>query len=243
MPLRPKNDALDLGQPIIEVAMLEDDISCRQTLAAAVEGSEDMHLAWQAATLDEARRLVAQPVDVLLVDLGLPDGSGLALIAQMRQVQPNCAVMVSTIFGDDDHLMGAVRAGALGYLLKDVSAKAIVEEIRSLHAGGSPINPMMARKLLRYQAGRAFASAPGEAIISAPPAAATGTQEFRLSPREAQVLQLVAKGYILDEVAAQMNITRHTARSFIRRIYQKLQVNNRVEAVRLAMDRGLLHAP
>jgi DNA-binding NarL/FixJ family response regulator len=218
------------------VAVLEDDFECRQALAAAIEGSPDMHLAWQAATLAEARQTIEVPIDVLLVDLGLPDGSGLDLITHLRVAQPGCAVMVSTMFGDDDHLLAAVHAGALGYLLKDVSAEEVVEEIRSLHAGGSPINPMMARKLLQYRG-----SVPAGAGASKPALPAVADKpEFRLSAREAEALQLVARGYILDEVAAQMGITRHTARSFVRRIYEKLQVNNRVEAVQMAIRHGLL---
>lgn len=217
--------------------MVEDDTACRHALTQAILSSGDMHLVWQAATLADARARIAQPIDVLLVDLGLPDGSGLDLIREIRETQPTCQVMVSTMFGDDANLMAAITAGALGYLLKDVSAGEVIGEIRNLHAGGSPINPMMARKLLQ---GQTFAPTPPAPQATEDEPEPDGRKVLRLSLRETEVLQLVARGYVLEEVATRMGITRHTARSFVRRIYQKLQVNTRVEAVRLAIAHGLV---
>lgn len=237
MPLS-MHDEDSVPRDIITVALLEDDTQCRLSMVEAIEGRDDMRVAWHAATLDEARQKDVDSLDVLLVDLGLPDGSGLDMIASMRRTQPHCAVMVSTVFADDDHLLAAVRAGALGYLLKDLPAHLIAEEIRSLHHGGSPINPRMARKLLQYQlaAGAANTPEPTAPASTAP----KGDPDLRLSARESEVLHLAARGHTLDEVATKMGITRHTARSFIRRIYQKLQVGSRAEAVSAAMKRGLL---
>ena len=231
----PRSTAKTDPDAAIRIALVEDDAPCRQALVGAIASSPDLELVWQASTLHQARVLLGAPIDVLLVDLGLPDGSGLELIREFTATHTSGAVMVSTMFGDDDHLLAAVHAGALGYLLKDVSATEMLDEIRSLHAGGSPINPMMARKLLR----RPDLGAPLPEVAP-PPEAPSDAPDWRLSPRETQVLQLVARGHILDEVATTMGITRHTARSFVRRIYQKLQVNNRVEAVQLAMRQGIL---
>ena len=184
------------------------------------------------------RARIGEPLDVLLVDLGLPDGTGLDLISDMREAQPSCQVMVSTMFGDDANLMAAITAGALGYLLKDVRADDVVQEIRNLHAGGSPINPMMARKLLQRQT--LVPPMPATPLAPDGEPQPDGRKTLGLSLRETEVLQLVARGYVLEEVAGRMGITRHTARSFVRRIYQKLQVRTRVEAVRLAIAHGLL---
>jgi len=212
--------------PSIRVAMVEDDAASRHALADAVAQAPGMRMAWAAASRGEAlARLQGEPLDVLLVDLGLPDGTGLDVIAAARAALPGCAVMVSTIFGDETHVLRAIEAGAMGYVLKDLSAAELVAEIRSLHAGGSPINPLVARKLLLRQAARAPAPAH-------PPAP--------LSAREAEVLRLVARGYTADEVAAALGVSPHTVQTFVRRIYTKLQVGSRAEAVREGQRQGWL---
>ena len=210
--------------------MVEDDAASRHALMDAVAQAPGMCMVWAAASRAEAlAQLPGAPLDVLLVDLGLPDGSGLEVIAAARQCWSGCAVMVSTIFGDEGNVLRSIEAGAMGYLLKDLRAPALVQEIRSLHAGGSPINPMVARKLL----------------LRAASAPATATQPAAdgplLSAREAEVLRLVARGYTVDEVAGALGVSRHTVRSFVRRIYAKLQVGNRAEAVREGARQGWLH--
>jgi len=216
----------------IRVAVVEDDAACRIALVEALNAAADMRLLWTAATRAEALRAIAAPgaapVDVLLVDLGLPDGSGLEVIAAARRQWPAAAPMVSTIFGDEANVLSAIEAGALGYLLKDGAAPAVVDEVRHLHAGGSPISPMVARKLLlrRTQAPR---GAPPEPEADA-----------ALSAREVEVLRLVARGHTLDEVGQQMGVSRHTVRSFVRRLYAKLQVRTRAEAVHAGLRQGLL---
>lgn len=212
----------------IRVAMVEDDAASRHALAGAVAQAPGMRMAWAAASRGEAlARLQGEPLDVLLVDLGLPDGTGLDVIAAARAALPGCAVMVSTIFGDETHVLRAVEAGAMGYVLKDLSAAELVAEIRSLHAGGSPINPLVVRKLLLRQQFTAQAPAPAE-----PPAT--------LSAREAEVLRLVARGYTADEVATALGVSPHTVQTFVRRIYTKLQVGSRAEAVREGQRQGWL---
>ena len=226
------------GAPI-RLAVVEDDAACRLALVRAVTAADGLVMVWTAASRAEAlAQLRSQSpgaaLDVLLVDLGLPDGSGLDVIAAARAAQPACAVMVSTIFGDEDNVLRSIEAGAMGYLLKDLSAKALVDEIRSLHAGGSPINPMVARKLLMRAAAGA---SPAQVQAQVP----QGSDGPLLSAREAEVLRLVARGYTADEVAGAMGVSRHTVRSFVRRIYAKLQVGNRAEAVREGARQGWLH--
>ena len=167
---------------------------------------------------------------------GLPDGSGLDVIAAARTRWPGVAPMVSTIFGDEEHVLAAIEAGAMGYLLKDATPEAVIGEVRSLHAGGSPINPLVARKLLLHaQRGGAPAADVAEAIE-----AAAGDELPSLSARELEVLRLVSRGHTLAEVAQALVVSPHTARIFVRRIYAKLQVKSRGEAVRVAAHQGLL---
>ena len=226
----------------IDVAVVEDDAACRIALVAALNAAPDMRLLWAAATRAEALAALgdrmAQAPDVLLVDLGLPDGSGLDVIAAARTRWPGVAPMVSTIFGDEEHVLAAIEAGAMGYLLKDATPEVVVQEVRSLHAGGSPINPLVARKLLLHA--RQNGAAPQ---VDAGPAA-TGLRladEARvLSAREQEVLRLVSRGHTLAEVAQVLSVSPHTARTFVRRIYAKLQVKSRADAVRVAAHQGLL---
>lgn len=221
----------------VRVALVEDDADSRIALVDAVAAASDMQVAWAATSRAEALAwLPSTALDVLLVDLGLPDGSGLDVIAQARCAQPEAAVMVSTIFGDEAHVLKAIEAGAMGYVLKDLSAAELLDEIRSLHAGGSPINPLVARKLLLRQAAQGAPAEPGTPSES--PAASPSP-----SAREAEVLRLVARGYTAEEVATALGVSPHTVQTFVRRIYTKLQVRSRAEAVREATRQGWLHAP
>ncbi len=210
----------------LRVGVVEDDAASRDTFVAMIHAQPDLVLAMVAASRAEALdRLSTAPMDVLLVDLGLPDGSGLDVIRAARVQWPDCSILVSTIFGDEDHVLRSIEAGAMGYLLKDVDAAELAEEIRSLHAGGSPISPMVARKILA----RAAATL---APAGSPPAT--------LSAREQEVLRYVSKGFTTEETARYMGISRTTVLTFVRRIYAKLQVNTRAEAIHAAYKQGLL---
>lgn len=217
----------------IRVAMVEDDAASRCALMDAVAEVPDMRMVWAAASRAEAlARLGDGKLEVLLVDLGLPDGSGLDVIAAARAARPECAVMVSSIFGDETNVLRAIEAGAMGYVLKDLSPGELVAEIRSLHEGGSPINPLVARKLLLRTAGS------GQGARAALLPAAPEEPAPPPSAREAEVLRLVARGYTVDEVAGALGVSPHTVQTFVRRIYTKLQVGSRVEAVREGARQG-----
>nr|WP_255507815.1 response regulator transcription factor [Ottowia sp. GY511] len=223
----------------LRVAIVEDDLACRIALVDAINATPDMRLSWAVATRDEAlaelERAGGAPADVLLVDLGLPDGSGLDVISAARRLWPDAAAMVSTIFGDEDHVLRAIQAGAMGYLLKDVNAAQVLEEIRLVAAGGSPISPMVARKLLlRHATPLTAAPSPTAARNS------EGADDTALSTREVEVLRLVSRGHTLEEVARALSLSRHTVRTFVRRLYAKLQVNTRAQAVREGERQGLL---
>lgn len=213
----------------LRVGVVEDDAASRETFIAMIGAQPDLALAMVAASRAEALAQLPQaPMDVLLVDLGLPDGSGLDVIRATRAQWPGCSVLVSTIFGDEAHVLRSIEAGAMGYLLKDLSPGAVVDEVRSLHAGGSPINPMVARKLLLRQAQPAVARLPPAGPVA----------DVAPSAREAELLRMVARGHTLDEVARAMGVSRHTVRTFVRRVYAKLQVTSQAEAVSAAARKG-----
>jgi len=227
-----------MTQETIRVAVVEDHGACRTALAHALQAAPDMRVQWLAASRAEALERLRDdlPLDVLLLDLGLPDGSGLDVLAALRRRWPQAAAMVSTIFGDEAHVLGAIEAGAMGYLLKDLPPQAVLQEVRSLHAGGSPINPLVARKLLLRAVSPGQAS--GAVPLPAQPAAAA--PDAAPSAREAELLRMVARGHTLDEVAQAMGVSRHTVRTFVRRVYAKLQVSTRAEAVSAALRQGWL---
>lgn len=206
----------------IRVVLVEDDARFRAAFVAAIEGSSDLALQAQAATLHEGLALLAGPApDVLLVDLGLPDGSGVDLIKAARVAWPSCDVMVSSVFGDESHVLLSIQAGAVGYLLKDSEPQRIVEQIRSLRAGGSPISPLIARQVLARLR---------PAVASA---------ETSLSARETEVLNYITKGFSYDDIVRLLQVSRPTVLTYVRRIYAKLQVNSKTEAVYEARKLGL----
>ena len=214
----------------IEVLIVEDEPEFMRRFADAVLGDAGLALLGAVSNGQAAKALLdRQRPDVLLVDLGLPDGSGIDVIRAAQERWPRCDVVVSTAFGDEQHVLAAVQAGASGYLLKDTPAERVVEEIRSVRNGESPISPLIARRvlqLLRQPAEKQEPEPePGPALLSA---------------REAEVLRLVAMGFTYEEVAQRLRISRHTVLTFVRRIYAKLEVNSKMEAVNEARRKGLL---
>ena len=231
----------------IQVALVEDDAFFAQALAEAIQAAPGMQLQGAAANCQQARQMLTMPAaDVLLVDLGLPDGPGLDIIRAAQQLWPRCLVMVSTVFGDEAHVIQSLEAGASGYLLKDSTPALTVEEIRNVYAGGSPISPLIARQLLtRFRHAMASESAPMPLLPSQVPQMAQMAQmpqeeQARLSPRERQVLDYITKGFSYEEIGALMGVSRNTVLSFVRRIYAKLKVRSQPEAIYEARVQGLL---
>lgn len=214
---------------MIRVCLVEDDLHFHANLTAAISQADDMEPCGNAHSLAEGLGLLAgEAADVMLVDLGLPDGSGIELIRQVRERWPTCEVMVVSVFGDEAHVLWAIENGACGYLLKDYPADRIVEEVRNLANGGSPISPFIARQILTR-----FAAA-------ARPRRATDAPRPELSDRELEVLRLITKGFNYNEIAALIEVTRQTVLTYVRRIYQKLGVHSQTEAVFEARQHGIL---
>ncbi len=215
------------------VLIVEDDPAALSRLVQAVE----MHapgaaVSGSAATAAEALAWLAQHrPDVLLCDLGLPDGSGIDVISDARERYPACDCMVVTVFGDDQHVLASIEAGAVGYLLKDETTDRIAASIGELRAGGSPMSPLIARQVVNRLRG-----APAEAVTR--DAAATGA--VVLSVRENEILDLISRGYTYAETARYLGLSVHTVQSHIKNIYGKLAVRSRGEAVFEAAKLGLL---
>lgn len=224
---------------MIRIAQVEDDVDFQHALGDAIDSAPDMALAWVAATRKQGlQALEGDPVDVLLVDLGLPDGSGIDIIHAAHTKWPHCNIMVSTVFGDELHVMQSLEAGAAGYLLKDNASQSLLGEIRSLHQGGSPISPLIARQILlrfRQQDSQPSATKPLRSQQSGV------KSHVALSAREQQVLEFITKGFTSPEIAGLMSISRHTVQTFVRRIYSKLEVNSKAEAIYEARHQGLLN--
>ena len=217
---------------LIHVAIVEDDPDFSNALSVVVQDCADMQLVGRAGTQAEGLALLSgPPADVLLVDLGLPDGSGIAVIRAAAMQWPSCSIMVSTNFGDETHVMRSIEAGAAGYLLKDSSPSKMCDEIRSLANGGSPISPIIARQVLAR-----FRNTP-----TAPASASQAADETSLlSQREKEVLDYITKGFTVHEIAGLMQLSHFTVRTFVRRIYSKLKVSSKAEAIYEARTQGLL---
>ena len=172
-----------------------------------------------------------RPFDVALVDLGLPDGSGVQVIQALRNHQPSAVPVVVTIHDDDEHLFPALQAGAFGYLLKDAPRHIIIAQLRRIAEGEPPLSPPIARRVLNY-----FTSGGPRGLELS----RFDGEEVALNARETDILQRVAKGYTLPEIAGQLGLSRHTVADYVKQIYRKLNVSSRAEAALEAARRGLV---
>lgn len=203
--------------------ILEDLDESRHWLSRAlVESFPGICVAF-SDTVAEAKRIIkagARP-DIALIDLGLPDGSGIEVIELIAQHSPTTLCVVASIFDDDKHVFPALRAGARGYLLKDQPVHIIVRALSGIAAGEPPISPAIARRMLNFF----------HLPIEAPPL---------LTERETEVLQLVSKGLTQAESARLLGISPHTVSGYVKDIYRKLNVTSRAEAALRARDMGLV---
>lgn len=216
------------------VLLVEDDEPTRARLAGVVREHAALRLLAAVGTVADARReLDTRIPDVLLTDLGLPDGHGVDLIRELRTRAPATHCMVVTVFGDEQHVVNAIEAGALGYLLKDGSPDYIGSSIMELIGGGSPISPPIARYLLKR-----FRSVASPAPLA--PATPPANPLPHLSERESEVLTMIVKGFSYAETARLLAVSTHTVTTHVRNVYRKLEVHSRGEAVYEALQLGLV---
>ena len=231
--LSPPSPSPELPLPT-PVLVVEDEPLIQQRLARILAqlGYQPDMLCF-ASTLAAARQLAAQRHYALaLVDLGLPDGNGTALIAALRAQDATMGILVISAWSTEEAILQALRAGATGYLLKERDDLEVMLSIRSVLRGGAPIDPFIARRVMIE-----FQQQPASPAV-APMAAAS--EDDALSPREIDILQQVANGLSHRETAERLHISRHTVEAHIRNIYRKLAVNSRVRAISEARQLGLL---
>ncbi len=218
------------------VLLLEDEAPTRKRLVSIIEQHPHLELVGKAESCQQARKYLQRGgFDVLLIDIGLPDGSGIDIVREAQQYYPDSEALVLTAFGDEENVVQALEAGATGYLLKDKAFDELGDAIISLMQGESTISPKVARFLLkRFTDGRTENRSPEK------PAAGNESAGQQLTDRECEVLNLIAKGYSYNEIGTSLGLSTNTIRAHIRNIYRKLAVKSRSEAVFEAAQLGLI---
>jgi DNA-binding NarL/FixJ family response regulator len=216
----------------IAVAVCEDQPQILRSQVKILQESPEIEIAGTALSGETLLGLLEKKrPDVLLQDLGLPGMSGIEVTREVKRRWPAVEVLIFTIFDEEEKVIEAVKAGASGYLLKGASAEKIVEAIREVHAGGSVIQPNLARRLLRHFRVPESESRP-------PPQPEEPGRP--LTQREIDILRLIAKGLSNGEAADVLGLSRATVRTHLEHIYDKLDVTNRVEAVTEGLRKGLI---
>ena len=201
---------------MIRTALVEDDHTVRLNLATLIARSPGFDCVAACASTEEAMRtLPAASPDVVLMDLHLPGRNGNECVAWLRGVLPQTQVIMLTVEEDSERVFESLKAGATGYLVKNVPPEEILEAVRNVHRGGAPMSSHIARKVV--------------AVFREPPAGASET--LPLSPRELEILRLLARGYRSKEIAEALGIGTGTVNTYVRHIYEKLHVRSRAEAV------------
>lgn len=211
----------------IRVMVVEDQIPILRTQVRLLESSPAVTVVGTACSGEEALEILpsARP-EVILCDLGLPGIDGVRVTELVRTRAPGTEILIFTVFEEEEKVLAAVHAGAAGYLLKGIGLEKLEDAIREVHAGGTVIQPRLARLLLKH-----FGPARSEPVALQEPVP-------RLSPRELEILNLVAKGLTNVEAASVLGLSRSTIRTHLENIYEKLEVNNRVEAITEGLRQG-----
>ena len=201
----------------VSVAIIEDDAATRSILAKWINETSNFRCLGQFG--DVASALASLPAlapDVALVDINLPDLSGIECVRRLKPQLPQTQFVMVTVYGDGEHIFEALAAGASGYLLKRLTRETLLAALVEVHGGGSPMSSSIARKVVQF-----FRSA----------RSASSTELESLSPRELDVLRLLAEGYVNKEIADRLSLSAPTVATYIRRIYEKLHVHSRAAAI------------
>jgi DNA-binding NarL/FixJ family response regulator len=202
----------------ISVSIVEDDPEVRGSLARLIDGSPGYRCVSQHGSGENALQEIPRiHPNVTLMDINLPGFNGVECARRLKPLLPGTQIIMLTVYQNTEHIFNALAAGATGYLLKQTPPAELLDAIKDVHEGGSPMSSHIARKIVQS--------------FQRPGAAAASAEAQSLSPREAQVLGLLAKGYLYKEIADQMKVTYATVHTHIRHIYEKLHVRSRTEAV------------
>jgi DNA-binding NarL/FixJ family response regulator len=200
----------------IKVAIVDDDEGIRTSLATLIHRAPALRLVGDYADAEAALRDIPhRKPDVVLMDINLPGVNGVECVRQLKGSLPAVQFLMLTVYEDSDSLFNSLKAGASGYLLKRTASARLLDAIRDVYGGGSPMTPQLARRVVQY-----FAKPPGGESSMA-----------RLTPGEKDFLDQLAKGYAYKEIADRMTISIDTVRSYVRTVYEKLHVHSRTEAV------------
>jgi DNA-binding NarL/FixJ family response regulator len=214
---------------IIRTAIVEDDPAALDRIHRALDNEPDIDIIGIARNAAKGLELIQQGgFDVLLCDLGLPDGSGITLIREASKKHPEADIIVITIFADQAKVLDSIKAGARGYLLKDERFDECAESIRDIRRGGSPISPVIARQLLKQLQPAEKPAGGGEKAASI------------LTPRELEVLNLLSRGFSYAEIADILKLSPQTIATYVKSIYRKMEVSSRSEAIYEASSMGII---
>jgi DNA-binding NarL/FixJ family response regulator len=201
---------------MISVSIIDDEKELRESITTFINGSPGFRCvsAYGSANIALQRLPIDLP-DVVLMDINMPGMNGIECVERLKAVMPNIQIVMLTVYEDTDQIFRALAAGATGYLLKRLSPPKLLQAIREVHAGGSPMSNSIARKV----------------VASFQKAKKTNEKQPHLSPREQSVLDCLAKGLTYKQIADQLEISIDTIRTHLRRVYEKLHVQSRTEAV------------
>ena len=200
----------------IKVAIVDDDDGIRTSLATLIRRAPALRLVGDYADAEAAlKEIPHRTPDVVLMDINLPGLNGVECVRQLKISLPAVQFLMLTVYEDSDSLFNSLKAGASGYLLKRTASARLLDAIRDVYGGGSPMTPQLARRVVQY-----FSKPPGGESSMA-----------RLTPGEKDFLDQLAKGYAYKEIADRMTISIDTVRSYVRTVYEKLHVHSRTEAV------------
>jgi RNA polymerase sigma factor (sigma-70 family) len=207
------------------ISIVEDNDKLRTTLAKVIDRAEDFRCVSHYGSAEAAlENLPVVKPDVVLMDINLPGINGVECVRKLKTILPKTQVMMLTVYEDTENIFNALAAGASGYMLKRTPAKELIEAIHEVLKGGSPMTAHIARKVVM-------------SFQKSPTAQAAADELSLLSEREQQVLDLLAQGLIYKEIADKLEISYETVHTYIRRIYEKLQVRTRTEAVAKFLQR------
>ncbi len=228
----PDGDARSATDPI-RVLIADDHAFFRRGLEVVLQGEAGLEIVGQASDGVEAVAVATEVApDVVLMDIRMPKMTGIEAARQMKEVAPSAKIVILTISDEDDDLFEAIRAGAIGYLLKDIPLDELADSVRAVYGGQSLINPSMAGKLITEFATLARRDADEGPAKHAP--------VLKLTEREMEVLRLVARGLNNRDIAKELFISENTVKNHVRNILEKLQIHSRMEAVMIAVREKLI---